>query len=212
VVSAVLEARRSGQGQVIDAAMIDGINSLLTVFHGFRQTGSLNAGRGTNVLDGGAPYYTTYATRDGRYMAVGAIEPKFFSILLAALDLKQDEIPPQNDRARWPELRAILAERFLQRTRKEWETHFNDKDACVSPVLSLHEAPQHPHNAARAQMHLIGNIEHPAPAPRFSRTPASIRSNAVSAGAHTIQALNDWGLDTTEISRGLQAGYLKTAD
>ncbi|AMG87105.2 CaiB/BaiF CoA transferase family protein [Bordetella bronchiseptica] len=210
VVSAGLEAARSGVGQVVDAAMIDGVSSLLTVFHGFRQAGMLNPERGANVLDGGAPYYTTYATLDGRHMAVGAIEPKFFAVLLSELGLDQRELPAQQDRARWPQLRQAIAARFAQRTRDDWAAHFQDKDACVSPVLALHEAPQHAHNQARAQMVDVDGIEHPAPAPRFSRTPASIRGNAAAPGAHTVQALESWGFDAAEIERGLSAGFFRS--
>lgn len=211
VVSAALQARASGQGQVVDAAMIDGVTSLLTVFHGFRQAGQLHDRRGANVLDGGAPYYTTYATRDGRHMAVGAIEPKFFAMLVEGLGLSRDELPAQNDRASWPQLRQAFAERFAQRTRDEWEAHFRGKDACVTPVLSLAEAGKHPHNQDRAQMVLVDGIEHPAPAPRFSRTPAQIGGNAAAPGAHTSRALAAWGFQAAEIEAGIEQGIFKNA-
>ena len=134
---ALHEGRVSGKGQVVDAAMVDGVTSLLTVFHGFRQAGKLTPERGTNVLDGGAPYYTKYETRDGKYVAVGAIEPRFYAILIEHLGLDVAALPPQDDRSRWPELRAAIAERFRQRTREEWVAVFDGSDACFSPVITL---------------------------------------------------------------------------
>lgn len=211
VICAVLEARASGRGQVVDLAMVDGVTSLLTIFHGLRQLGELAPGRGRNVLDGGAPYYTLYEAQGGGYMAVGAIEPRFFAALLDRLGLNRAELPDQNDVARWPELRARIAERFRTRTRDEWAEHFAGSDACVSPVLSLQEAATHPHNTAREVLIDIGGVSHPRPAPRLSRTPGAIHRPAPHRAQHTREALLDWGFGEGEIAEGLQQGIFATA-
>lgn len=199
IVCAVLEVQRSGKGQVVDAAMIDGVNSLLTVFHGFQQSDVLEP-RGANVLDGGAPYYRTYATKDGGFMAVGAIEPKFYAILLDRLGLDAASLPHQNDRAGWPMLAARLAARFAERSRTEWETVFDGTDACVSPVLTLDEAARHPHVVARSMLAAVDGVEHPQPAPRLSRTPAAVRWNEPKPGADTGAVLRDKGFSEAEIA------------
>jgi alpha-methylacyl-CoA racemase len=199
ITCAVIEAQRSGQGQVVDAAMLDGINSLLTVFHGFRQSGALKP-RGENILDGGAPYYRCYPTRDGGFMAVGAIEPKFYAILLDRLGLDPATLPKQNDRAGWPDLAARFAERFAERTRAEWEAVFDGSDACVSPVLSLDEAGRHPHVQARGMFVTLDGIDHPQPAPRLSRTPGAVRWNDPKSGADTEAVLRDKGFSDAEIA------------
>ena len=173
VLAALLERERSGAGQVVDAAMVDG-SALLTAFlHGMIEQGRWPGPRGTNLLDGGAPFYDTYATADGGHMAVGALEPRFYAELLAGLGLDGDpDLPAQDDRAGWETLRGRLAERFAQRTRDEWTEVFAGLDACVAPVLSPTEAPRHPHNRARGTFLTVGEEVQPAPAPRFSRTPA----------------------------------------
>jgi alpha-methylacyl-CoA racemase len=208
VLCAVLEARISCKGQVVDAAMVDGVTSLLTIFHGFRQSGQLQPTRGSNVLDGGAPYYTVYQTRDGRHLAVGAVEPRFYDALLERLGLDARDLPAQNDRSRWPELRARIGERFLTRTRDEWVEHFAGHDVCVSPVLSIDEAAAHPHNNARQTLVEHDGVAHPLPAPRLSRTPGAIHRGPPERGEHTIEALRDWGFDTEEIAAGLRDGVL----
>ena len=193
IVCALVQARASGQGQVVDAAMVDGVNALLTVFHGFRQAGMLHP-RGQNVLDGGAPYYRCYETSDGGWMAVGAIEAKFYADLLARLELDPAMLPEQNDRAGWPVLAEALAARFRGRTRAEWEAVFDGSDACVSPVLSLDEARRHPHAVARGGIQTLGGVEHPIPVPRLSRTPGRILSNAPRPGADTEAVLRARGV------------------
>jgi alpha-methylacyl-CoA racemase len=199
IVCAVLEAQRSGKGQVVDAAMIDGVNALLTVFHGFRQSGAL-APRGENILDGGAPWYRCYRTSDGGFMAVGAIEPKFYAILLDRLGLDPASLPKQHDRAGWPTLAARFAERFAARSRADWEAVFDGTDACVSPVLTLDEAGRHPHVVARGMVATIDGIEHPQPAPRLSRTPGAVRWNDPKAGADTEAVLREHGFSDSEIA------------
>lgn len=206
VLCALHEAGISGRGQVVDAAMVDGVNSLLTVFHGFQQRGYITPGRGNNELDGGAPYYTTYPTKDGRYMAVGCLEPRFYADFLKGLELDPATLPRQHDRARWPELRAAFARRFLEGSSAEWESRFAGTDACVSPVLTIAEAGSHPQNVARAMMMQVDGVTHPSPAPRFSRTSGDIRSNPPLPGEHTFEVLREWGFPADVIETGLQDG------
>ncbi len=203
VMCALHESRVSGIGQVVDAAMVDGVTSLLTVFHGFRQAGKLDPERGTNVLDGGAPYYTTYETRDRRYVAVAAIEPRFYAMLIERLGLDAAALPSQNDRSRWSELRSFIGDRVRQRTREEWVAIFKESDACFSPVISLEEAGDQAHNASRHLLMKFEGLEHPAPAPRLSRTPGKLRRPPPSAGSDTIEALQAWGISSEDIVAGL---------
>jgi alpha-methylacyl-CoA racemase len=173
VLAALLERERSGRGQVVDAAMVDGSALLMTFVHGMAGAGLWSFPRGENMLDGGAPFYDTYVTADGGYMAVGALEPAFYRALLAGLGLSDSpDLPDQHDRSGWPALRARFAEIFATRTREEWSLIFDGTDACVAPVLSPAEAPGHPHNRARSTFVEVGGLAQPAPAPRFARTPA----------------------------------------
>jgi alpha-methylacyl-CoA racemase len=204
VACALLEARRSGRGQVIDAAMVDGAALLATMFHGFLKANQWREERGTNVLDTGAPWYDVYETKDGGYVAVGAIEPKFFAELIRKLGLR--ELPEQNDRTRWPEMRRRFAETFRTRTRDEWCRVFEGSDACFAPVLSWSQARQDPHNASRKTFIEAGGVEQPAPAPRFSRTPGGIRRPPPERGAGGEAALKDWGFDAGELSRLRERG------
>ncbi|BBH68969.1 CoA transferase [Actinoplanes sp. OR16] len=176
VLSALLERERSGEGQVVDAAMVDGSALLMTFLHGMMAGGMWRGGRGENLLDGGAPFYDTYPASDGGYLAVGALEPQFYAALLTGLELDGDDLPDQMDRKRWPELRQIFTERFASRSRDEWAEVFAKVDACVAPVLSPAEAPDHPHNQARHTFVEVDGLRQPAPAPRFGRTPASAPS------------------------------------
>jgi crotonobetainyl-CoA:carnitine CoA-transferase CaiB-like acyl-CoA transferase len=174
VLAALLERERSGAGQVVDAAMVDGSALLTTFLHGMLEAGAWSAPRGHNLLDGGAPFYDTYRTADGGFMAVGALEPAFYEELLAGLGLTGDsDLPARNDRAGWDTLRRRFAERFAQRTRDEWTAAFGGLDACVAPVLSPLEAQGHPQNRARGTFVEVGGVRQPAPAPRFDRTPAA---------------------------------------
>jgi alpha-methylacyl-CoA racemase len=197
ILAALLERGTSGRGQVVDAAMVDGVSSLLSMTYGFRAAGGWSDERGTNLLDGGAPFYDTYACADGRYIAIGALEPQFWAVVVQTLGLT--DLPDQNDRSGWPVLRAKLTEAFASRTRDEWAEVFEGLDACVSPVLDLGEAPKHPHLAARGTLVDVEGVLQPAPAPRFSRTPGAAGSPAGPAGADTREALTTWGFSAAEV-------------
>jgi alpha-methylacyl-CoA racemase len=210
VVCALLEAQRSGRGQVIDAAMVDGAALLAAMFAGFLAAGSWTEERGGNILDSGAPWYDVYETADGKFVAIGAIEDKFFAEL--GERLKLSDLPPQHDRARWPEMRRRFAEAFRSRTREEWCRAFEGSDACFAPVLSWSEARTHPHSAAREAYAELGGVAQPAPAPRFSRTQPELRRAPPARGEGGRQALGDWGFSADEIGelRALGLGFLET--
>ena len=190
VVCGILEARDSGRGQVVDAAMVDGAALLSSLIHGLRAAGRWTDEPGTNLLDSGAHFYEVYETADGGYLAVGALEPQFYAELLRLLEIDPAEAP-QWDRDRWPELKARFAEVFRQRTRDEWARRLEHAEACVTPVLSLAEAPAHEHNRARATFIERAGVVQPAPAPRFSRTPPEIREVEVD-GAAGLEVLESW--------------------
>jgi alpha-methylacyl-CoA racemase len=173
VLSALWERERSGRGQVIDAAMVDGVSVLAQMTHAMRADGAWNDDRQSNLLDGGAPFYDTYVCSDGRHVAVGALEPQFYSSLLEGLGLSAAALPSQDDRAGWPLLREIFCEKFVRRTRDEWTAHFANTNACVTPVLSLAEATRNEHLSQRGTFVMHDDSPQPAPAPRFSRTAAA---------------------------------------
>ena len=200
ILAALLEARTSGRGQVVDAAMVDGAASLATSAFSQLASGTLVERRGANVLDGGAPWYRAYETADGKYVAVGAIEPKFYAELLRVLGLGSEPLPAQHDRAGWPLLRDRFAAVFRTKTRDEWSALFAGTDACVAPVLTLAEAPAHPHNAARGTFVRVDGVTQPGPAPRFSRTPSAVRGGPALRGEHTDEALADWGFLADELA------------
>ncbi|MFD8226013.1 CaiB/BaiF CoA transferase family protein [Streptomyces massasporeus] len=191
VLAALHHARANGTGQVVDAAIVDGTAHLATMIHGMLAAGGWQDRRGANLLDGGCPYYGTYETADGRYMAVGALEPQFYAEFLALLGV-EDQDGARKDVGRWSELREQVATRFKSRTRDEWTAVFEGSDACVAPVLSLREAPHHPHLAARGTFTDHGGITQPAPAPRFSATPTSVRTGPARPGADTADVARDW--------------------
>lgn len=191
VLAALHHARATGTGQVVDAAIVDGTAHLSTMIHGMLAAGGWQDRRGANLLDGGCPYYGTYETADGRYMAVGALEPQFYAEFLALLGIEDQDAARKNV-ARWGELREEVATRFKSRTRDEWTAVFDGTDACVAPVLSLREAPHHPHLAARGTFTHHGGITQPAPAPRFSATPTSVRTGPARPGADTADVARDW--------------------
>lgn len=197
VVSALLEAQRSGKGQVVDAAMVDGAALLAAMFSGFLAAEQWSEERGTNVLDTGAPWYDVYQTADGKYVAIGAIEDKFFAELGAKLKLI--DLPPQHDRSRWPQMRRRLAEAFRARTRDEWCRIFAGSDACFAPVLSWSEARQHEHSQARSAYIEVAGVQQPAPAPRFSRTVAEVRRPPPERGQGGAAALREWGFTDSQI-------------
>ncbi|MCX7153000.1 MAG: CaiB/BaiF CoA-transferase family protein [Proteobacteria bacterium] len=197
----IIEARSSGRGQVVDAAMLDGASLLATMFSGLLASKQWSEMRGENVLDSGAPWYDTYATKDGRHIAIGAIEPKFYAELLKRMGLEAASLPAQNERAHWPELRRTFAAAFLSKTREEWCDVFDGSDACFAPVLSFSEARRHPHAGARAAYVDLGGVVQPAPAPRFTRTPGAAASPPPERGAHGREALADWGFTAEEIEQ-----------
>ncbi|MEU6819907.1 CaiB/BaiF CoA-transferase family protein [Streptomyces atriruber] len=191
ILAALHHAREHGEGQVVDAAIVDGAAHLSTMIHGMLAAGGWQDRRGANLLDGGCPFYGTYETADGGYMAVGSLEQQFYDEFIALLGLA-DAAPARKDLARWGELRDAVAARFKERTRDEWTAVFEGSDACVAPVLSLREAPEHPHLAARGTFTDHGGITQPAPAPRFSATPTQVRSGPAQPGADTAEVARDW--------------------
>jgi alpha-methylacyl-CoA racemase len=194
-VCGILEARTSGQGQVVDAAMVDGTAVLTTMMHGLMAGGTWKDERGVNLLDSGAHFYEVYECADGGFLSVGAIEPQFYALALQGFGLDDDPaFADQGDRSRWPVLKARLADVIRTRSRDEWAEVFDGSDACVAPVLSLGEATRHPHLLARGTFVEADGVVQPAPAPRFSRTEASIQGPPPQAGQHTDQVLLDWGV------------------
>jgi alpha-methylacyl-CoA racemase len=201
ILAARLSALRTGEGQVVDAAMVDGAAYLMAPIYGLYSAGLWREARGANLLDGGAPWYGAYATADGRYMAVGAIERRFYDELLGKLGLAGQALPDQHDRAGWPVLRARFAEAFKSRTQAEWQAQFAESDACVVPVLSLADAPRHPHNRQRQTFIERDGVTEPAPTPRLDRTPAEPGHPPRRAGADGEAVLADWGFSDGEIER-----------
>lgn len=201
LLSALLESRSSGRGQIIDAAMVDGAASLMTFIYGLHAAGHYSDHRGTNRYDGGAPYYATYETKDGRWIALGSNEPHFYQNTLELLGLAAEHLPQQTDRAGWDTLRARFATAFKTRTRDEWCALAIGKEVCLSPVLSLEEAPNHPSNRERGAFLEIDGVPQPAPVPRFSRTPAEVRSGLAE---DPRAVLAGWGLRADQVT-ALQA-------
>lgn len=208
LLAALVEARASGKGQVVDAAMVDGVASLMTMTHSFRQAGLWANRRGVNILDGAAPFYTVYEASDGKHVAVGAIETKFYAALLRGLGLADKPLPGQHDARRWPELRAAIAGVFRTRTRDEWAALFSGTDACVSPVLDLEEAVAHPLAAERGTYLAREGIVEPAPAPRFSRTPGEAKAGALDPRGDARGALAAWGFSTERLDALAKAGAI----
>lgn len=206
LLAAVFEAQRSGRGQVVDASMVDGAASLMTMTFAFHQLGWWLEERGTNLLDTGSPMYEVYETADGKWFAVGALEAHFYEELLAVLGLDPADLPGQQDRAQWPAMKERFAAIFKTRTRDEWTEAFSGTDACGAPVLSPWEAHRHPHNAARGTFVESGGVIQPAPAPRFSRTPSSISRPPPVAGQDTDDALAAWGIEADRVKALREAG------
>ena len=209
VVCAILESQRSGEGQVVDAAMVDGAATLMSMFHGFTAMGIWTEERGTNLLDTGAHFYDVYETADAKYVSIGSIEPQFYAELLRLTGLEGDaEFAAQHNRANWPALKVRLAEVFRTKTRDEWTAIMEGTDVCFAPVLSLSEAPKHPHMAERGTFTEVAGVVQPAPAPRFSRTPGEITRPAAHPGQHTTEALVDWGFDGGEVTKLRETGAI----
>jgi len=206
ILAALFERERSGLGQVVDAAMVDGSSALMAFIHGMHSAGRWSGERGTNLLDGGAPFYSTYETSDGGYMAVGALEPQFYAELLQLLGIELDDPNRQMDERHWVEERELFTVAFRAKTRDEWSAIFADSDACVTPVLSPWEAHLHPHNIARHSFVEVGGEIQPAPAPRFSRSRPSIPFKMDEGGRDPESALASWGVDCDEIEGFIGGG------
>jgi alpha-methylacyl-CoA racemase len=206
VLAALVERSRSGRGQVIDAAMVDGVALLTTLVHGMRAEGLWSDTPGTNVLDLGAPFYNVYETADGRYVTIGCGEPQFYASLLRRLELPASLLDTQADPSSWPAARAALADVFKTRTLAEWRALLEGTDTCFAPVLTLGEAPAHPHNVSRGTFTSVDGVVQPAAAPRFSRTPGTAGAAPGAPGSGTTRVLLDWGFDRGEVDALLAAG------
>jgi len=199
IVSALLSAARTGEGQVVDAAMVDGAALLTTMLHGLYAGGMWRDERGSNLLDTGAPFYEVYETKDEQFIAVGALEPQFYEELLSIIGLSSEDLPPQGDMDSWPRMKQMLAEVFKTKSRDEWCSLSADRDACIAPVLSPLEAPRHPHNQARGTYVQKDGLIQPAPAPRFSSTPSTLGLPPPAPGEHTEDILLEVGYSRSEI-------------
>ena len=209
IVAALYESKASGQGQVVDAAMTDGSALLMWMFHGFSAMGLHNAEqRGANILDGGAHFYGCYETADGKYVSIGSIEPQFYAQLIELAELDPETFKQQMDPQRWPVLKTVLAEVFRQKTRDEWCELLEGTDVCFAPVLSLREAPTHPHNVARRTYVEVDGLTQPAPAPRFDRTPSEVRHGNRPLGSDTEAVLAEAGFGEAEIDALRESGCL----
>lgn len=211
VVCALVERARSGKGQVVDAAMIDGIASLMGAVAGLQAAGAWREERGVNALDGGAPWYGTYKTKDDEYVALGAIEPRFLKEFMRRVGLSSEALPTRDDRAAWPRLRERFEALFLSKTREEWDRLLATSDACVTPVLSLSEAQAHPHVRARQMYVVVDGVPQPAPAPRFSRSVPAPPTRPPIPGEHTESALLEWGLSDADVQALRACGAIPPA-
>ncbi len=208
VMAAMYEVQRSGQGQVVDAGMVDGAASLMIPVIGLHASGYFTDQRASNILDGGAPFYDAYECADGKFVSIGSIEKKFYAILLDKLGLADEDLPDQMDRDRWPELKARFAEVIRGKTRDEWIEIMEGTDVCFAPVMSMSEAHTHPHNVARENFVEVAGVTQPAPAPKFSRTPGRIHSPPSNPGEHTEAALADWGFAADDIAALKDSGAI----
>ncbi|HTN80138.1 MAG TPA: CaiB/BaiF CoA-transferase family protein [Acidimicrobiales bacterium] len=211
VACALLDAQKTGKGQVVDAAMVDGAAILMSMFHGFSATGMWSDTRGTNLLDTGAHFYDAYECSDGEYVSIGSIEPQFYAELLRITGLSDDpEFAKQMDRAAWPALKRRLREVFRTKTRDEWCSLMEHTDVCFAPVLSIREAAAHPHNVARKTFVEVGGVSQPAPAPRFSRSTAEVARPPANIGQHSDEVLADWlTLSVDEIAKLHESGAVR---
>ncbi|TVS16545.1 MAG: CoA transferase [Gammaproteobacteria bacterium] len=211
LVCGLLEAQRSGKGQVVDAAMVDGAASLMAMFFAFAAQGAFKPERGTNLLDGGAHFYDTYETADGEHICIGSIEPQFYALLVEKADLDPEQFAPQMDPSKWPELKAALTEVFKSKTQAEWCKIMEGTDVCFAPVLSIFDAPKHPHNVARKTFVDVEGLVQPAPAPRFSRTEPGIRSGARIPGEDSEDVLRSFDFSDAEIAALVTGGAVTKA-
>jgi alpha-methylacyl-CoA racemase len=206
LVAGLVHAQRTGEGQVVDAAMVDGAAVLATMIHSFRAMGIWEDERGSNMLDTGAPFYDVYETADGKYVSIGSIEPQFYAELLRLTGLEGEELPWQHDKGQWPAMKERFAEVFRAKTRDEWCELMEGTDVCFAPVLGMGEAPQHPHIAHRKTFVELDGVVQPAPAPRFSKTAAEVQRPPAHAGQHTDEVLAEWGFDADRIAKLRDAG------
>ena len=209
ILAALHEVKNSGKGQVVDAGMVDGALSLMTSIYGMHAGGNQSDERASNILDSGAHFYNTYETRDGKYVSIGSIETKFYAMLLEKLGLDPDSLPPQMERESWPSMKEKFKEIFLTKTRDEWCALMENTDICFAPVLSLAEAPDYAHNKERGSFVEVDGVMHPAPAPRFSATPSSIKSPTPPTGVHTDEVLADWGISADKVAALKASGAIK---
>jgi len=201
IVCALVERATSGRGQVVDAAMVDGVAALMSIIHGAHQSGWWSEERGSNMLDSGAHFYEVYETKDGKYVSIGSIEPQFYAELVEKIGLAGDDLPGQMDRSQWPAMKERLREIFAQKTRDEWCEIMEGSDVCFAPVLPMSEAPRHPHNRARGTFVESDGIYQAAPAPRFSRSTCEIQGPPPRAGEHTDEVLSEHGFSGEEVSK-----------
>ena len=211
IVCGILESRASGEGQVIDVAMVDGTAALMAIVWGFRALGVWDEALGVNILDGGAPYYDTYETSDGKFVSIGPIERPFFVELLERAGITADDPATRNDRTTWAAKKRAYTELFLTKTRDEWCELLEGTDACFAPVLPMSEAAQHPHLVARGTIVEVDGVQQPAPVPRFSRTPGAIQGPGVDVGEHTDTTLADWGFTPDELAALHESGAIAQA-
>lgn len=209
IACALVERASSGEGQIVDAAMVDGASALMAMMYGMYGAGVWNDERGSNLLDTGAHFYDTYATRDGKYVSIGSIEPQFYAELLEKTGLSGEDLPRQGDRQGWQTLSERLTEVFQTKTRDEWCEIMEGSDVCFAPVLSLGEAPHHPHIQSRQTFVEIDGVTQPAPAPRFSRTPGEISRPPSHPGTQTDEALSDWGIEAETLAKLRDAGAIR---
>ena len=209
LVCAILEAQKSGKGQVVDAAMVDGAASLMSMFFSMAASGAFTDQRGTNLLDGGAHFYDTYETKGGEYICIGSIEPQFYAELVDKAGLDPEQFKPQMDSGQWPALKAELARVFKTKTRGEWCEIMEGSDVCFAPVLSIFEAPEHPHAKARNSFVEVDGVVQPAPAPRFDRSQPQVQHGARAPGADTSSILADYGFSQADIDQLVAAGTVQ---
>ena len=210
ILAALLEASRSGEGQVVDAAIVDGVASMMTMFFGLKAGGLWTDKRQANLLDGAAPFGQNYETKDGGYIALCALEQRFYKALLEAMEITDIDVADQYKQELWPQHEEKFRQTISQKTRDEWADIFDGTDSCAAPVLTMSEAPEHPHSEARNSFVTVDGIKQPAPAPRFSRTASVIQHGPSEPGERDLDALSEWGLSESEISRLSKDGVLKS--
>ena len=211
ILAGIIESRASGSGQVVDCAMTDGAASLMTMFYGMLADGRWREERGTNAIDTGSHFYNVYETKDGKYVSIGSIEPKFYTELIERLGLSGEDLPAQHEATSWPVMKDRFQSVFRTKTRDEWCDVMEGSDVCFAPVLSLEESMRHPHNVARGTFVEMDGITQPGPAPRFSRTPGKLDRPPSIPGQHSEEVLRDWGFDMAEITALTASGIVVQA-